>query len=245
MKRLPLSSSAIPLALCWLGYFAPWLWPLPAALRLSGYDLVEWMTFAESVRNGTYPITRLDLLWPLAGIALLTALTVQTENKPPGREERKETTKNPLKSVPSVVKTFAPFALFAVRNWPGILLSLFASYLILPAYPFILTAHADPELRPQLILGLVTGLAALFAAALARRRPHWVPLWSSLISLISLFTTIRAFLLIRQPLADILAHPAPVGFGFYVAVIGFGLVAMQNLTRLWRDGRMPASYTRV
>ncbi|MEK7277671.1 MAG: hypothetical protein AAB427_10005, partial [Chloroflexota bacterium] len=166
-SRLP------PLALCWLGYFAPWLWPVPAALRLSGYDLVEWMTFAESVRNGTYPVTRLDLLWPLTGIALLTALTVQTENKPPRREERKETTKNPLKSVPSVVKTFvAPFALFAVRNWPGILLSLFASYLILPAYPFILTAPADPELRPQLILGLVTGLAALLTVALVRLHPH-------------------------------------------------------------------------
>ncbi len=237
--RIPHSAFRIaPLLLAWLGYFAPWLWPLPAALRLSGYDLVEWMTFAESVRNGTYPITRLDILYPLAGIALLSAIVVPSfaeKNPPPSREERQE--KNTFSSLRAL-------CVFAIKPFPA----LFASYLILPAYPFILTAPADPELRPQLILAVATGIAALLTVALVRLHPHRATLWSSLtslISLISLFATVRAFLLIRQPLADILALPAPVGFGFYVAVVGFGLVAMQNLTRLWRDGRMPASHTRV
>ena len=182
------------------------------------------MTFAESVRNGTYPITRLDLLWPLAGIALLTALLPS----PRGRGAGGEGESNNL--VIAMV----------------ILLSLFASYLILPAYPFILTAPADPELRPQLILGLVTGLAALLAVVLVRLHPHRATLWSSLISLISLislFATVRAFLLIRQPLADILAHPVPVGFGFYVTIIGLAWMVLESGMAALFDRCPPSGYT--
>jgi len=200
--------SLIPLALAWLGYFSPWLWPAPAALRLSAYDLVEWMTFMQSVRDGTYLITRLDLLWPLAGIALLTGL--------------------------------------AVNHWPNILATLFALFaagLILPAYPFILTAHTDPELRPQLMLGIATGVAALIAAGVSAVRPARARWLIPIIALLSLVTTVRAFAITRQPIADVLAHPAPIGYGFVLAVIGFGWLAIvpttQFLTRLWRNGRMP------
>ena len=52
------------LAAAWLGYFFPWVWPVPVALRLSAHDLVEWMTFMQTVRDGTFPVSRLDLLWP-------------------------------------------------------------------------------------------------------------------------------------------------------------------------------------
>jgi hypothetical protein len=227
--------SLIPLALAWLGYFSPWLWPVPAALRLSAYDLVEWMTFMQSVRDGTYPITRLDLLWPLAGIALLTALCSALNNKPQRREDR-EVTLNGL----SVLRAFA------ANHWPNILailFALFAACLILPAYPFILTAHTDPELRPQLMLGIATGVAALIAAGVSAVRPARALWLIPIIALLSLVTTVRAFAITRQPIADVLAHPAPIGYGFVLAVIGFGWLAIvpttQFLTRLWRNGRMP------
>lgn len=228
-----LKSPYIPLALAWVGYFTPWLWPAPAALRLSGYDLVEWLTFAQSVRDGTYPVTRLDMLGPLAGIALLTALMAQ-KDEPRRREGYKENKKDFLRDL----------CVFAVKNWLPILFALFAAFLILPGYPFILTAMEDAELRPQMLAGILTGIAVLGAIALAWRRPQWARWASGLIALLSLLATLRAFLLSRQPIADILTRPAPIGFGVVLAVVGFGWLAIVCFIRLWR-GKMPATEARV
>ncbi|MBI3241206.1 MAG: hypothetical protein HYZ49_02810 [Chloroflexi bacterium] len=227
-----MKSPLIPLALAWLGYFTPWLWPVPAALRLSGYDLVEWLTFAQSVRDGTYPITRVDMLWPLIGLALLTALTIGIELlriEPRRRQERKE----------KLFSSLCVLRVFAVKNWLQLALALFAAFLILPGYPFILTAHTDPELRPQLIAGLVTGLAVLLATTLAVYRPALAEWLSLSTSLIALTATLRAYALARQPIADIFTKPAPIGYGFMLTIVGFGWLAAQCLTRLWRNGRMP------
>ncbi|MBI4315540.1 MAG: hypothetical protein HY679_06355 [Chloroflexi bacterium] len=199
------ASRLIPLALAWLGYFGPWLWPVPVALRLSGYDLVEWLTFAQSVRDGTYPITRLDMLWPLAGIALITALAVTG-------------------SFTGSVTSPRFLGAFAVQNWAAILLSLFAAFLILPGYPFILTAASDAELRPQLVLGLTAIPTVLVVAAWAAARPRWVPIARVAVALLSLAATLRAYALARQPIADILTRPAPVGWGLVAAIVGFAAV---------------------
>lgn len=230
-----MKSPLIPLTLAWLGYFSPWLWPLPVALRLSAYDLVEWLTFAQSVRDGTYPVSRLDMLWPLIGIALLTALAIRIE--PRRRKERKE--ENSLFLFLSVLRVFA------VKNWLQLASALFAAFLILPGYPFILTAHTDPELRPQLIAGVVTGLAVSAAAGVAIVRPNWGRWASAIVALLALAATVRAYTLARQPLADIFTRPAPVGYGFILAIIGFGWLAAQCLTRIWQNGRMPTVQTRV
>jgi len=228
-----LKSPLIPLTLAWLGYFSPWLWPTPVALRLSAYDLVEWLTFAQSVRDGTYPISRVDMLWPLIGIALLTALTIEIE--PPRRNPAKRSGAGERKG---------PFFLselraLAVKNWFQLALALFAAFLILPGYPFILTAHTDPELRPQLSAGVATGLAVSAAAGVAIVRPNWARWASAIVALLALAATVRAYLLARQPIADIFTRPAPVGYGFILAVVGFGWLAAQCLTRLWQNGRMP------
>ena len=228
-----LKSPYIPLALAWIGYFTPWLWPVPAALRLSGYDLVEWLTFAQSVRDGTYPVTRLDMLWPLVGLALLTALTARKdEPQSSPRAQRKEE------------EILASFALFAVKNWLPILFALFAAFLILPGYPFILTAMDDTELRPQMLAGLLTGIAALGAVVLAWFRPNWARWASTIIALLSLLAALRAFLLSRQPIADILTRPAPIGYGVVLAVIGFGWLAVVCFISL-RRGKMPGNEARV
>ena len=236
-----MKSPLIPLTLAWLGYFSPWLWPTPVALRLSAYDLVEWLTFAQSVRDGTYPVTRVDMLWPLVGIALLTALTLRIEPrrrdpaKRSGAGERKE--ENLLSLFLSVLSRF--LQTFAVKNWLQLAFALFAAFLILPGYPFILTAHTDPELRPQLIAGVATGLAVLAAAGVAVFRPNWARWASAIIALLALAATLRAYTLVRQPIADIFTRPAPIGYGFILAIVGFGWLAAQCLTRIWQNGRMP------
>lgn len=218
----------LALTLAWVGYFTPWIWPVPAALRLSGYDLVEWLTFAQSVRDGTHPVTRLDMLWPLVGVSLLSALIVGQQFEPQWRKGRWG---EMLRAVSA----------FGVRLLPA----LFAAYLILPGYPFILTAHSNPELRPQLLLGISTGAAAIAAAALAclrRRGAEWA---IAAIAILSLAAALRAYGLARQPVADIFTRPTPVGYGLVLAVAGFSACAAVSLTRLRQDGRMPKIQTRV
>ena len=72
------SRSLLPLialvGLAGLGYFTPWVAPRPVGLQLSAHDLVEWLTFVQTVRDGTFPVGRLDMSLPLAGIVMLIAL---------------------------------------------------------------------------------------------------------------------------------------------------------------------------
>jgi hypothetical protein len=227
-----LKSPYLPLTLAWAGYFTPWLWPTPAALRLSGYDLVEWLTFAQSVRDGTYPITRLDMLWPLVGIALLTAMTTQ-KIEPQRREEHKD-----------FLYFLRDLCVFAVKNWLPILFALFAAFLILPGYPSILTAMDDAELRPQLLAGIITGVGVIGVTALAWLRPNWARWASVVIALLSVIATLRAAIISRQPITDILTKPAPVGYGVVLAVVGFGWLVVVCFIGLWR-GKMPGNEARV
>jgi hypothetical protein len=194
----------IALLLAWLGYFSPWVWPAPGALRLSAHDLVEWMTFVQTVRDGTYRVTRLDLLWPLAGIALLSALSVPVFQRPDPPSARR-----PLAVV-----------------W--LALALLAAFLILPAYPFVLTAYRDPELAPQFWLGTVCAVAAAAAWAVALRRPAWAAWPAPFISALALAASIRAVWIDRPPIADMLTLPVPIGYGWVLTAAGLG-----TLTLLW------------
>ena len=229
MKTAPRLLSFVALILCWLGYFSPWLWPVPAALRLSAHDLVEWMTFMQTVRDGTFPVTRLDLLWPLAGIAALNVLVTTQIIEPQRRKERQEISKKHL----SGLRTFA------VNYWPELLsvpIALFAAALILPPYEFIRSAPTDPELAPQFWLGIATGIAVIPLAAFAIVRPQWARWFTAITALLSLTASVRVYLIIRPPFADLLAKPAPVGYGFILVVIGFAAFLVLPLVELLRVG---------
>jgi hypothetical protein len=120
--------------LCWAGYWAPWIAHRAAALNFNGYELSEWITFLDAVRDGSLRLGRLDFLLPLACICAASALAIQATPGMPG---------------------WGRWALTAA--------TLLGAFAILPEYPFILTAHADPELRPALVLALVV-LAGVLAA---------------------------------------------------------------------------------
>ena len=189
------------LAVLWLGYFSPWVTATPVALRLSAHDLVEWLTFVQTVRDGTFPVSRLDLSLPLAGIALLAPF------------------------VPTLFDSHTPKRRFLL-NSVYLLLGLFAAFLILPAFPYVLTAYNDPELGPQFWLGIVTGLSAIPLAVFAFLRPAWARWLIPVVSLTSIIFAIRAYTLVQPALTDTLRviKPAPIGYGYVLYLIGGGIL---------------------
>jgi hypothetical protein len=199
----------VALAAAWLGYFSPWVRPVPAGLHLSAHDLVEWMTFVQTVRDGTYAVTRLDLLWPLSGIALLSALCVSRFQ--------------PAQSV-----------LFRLLDLGFLALALLAAFLILPAYPFVLTAYRDPELAPQFWLGVVSAIAALAVWVLAVRRRGPARVLIPIIALLALLAAVRAVLIVRPPIAEMLAGPLPIGYGWVLAVLGLGMLVVLSGVEMGR-----------
>ncbi|MBI5080773.1 MAG: hypothetical protein HZB17_05655 [Chloroflexi bacterium] len=192
----------IALALAWLGYFSPWIMPTPVALRLTGYDLVEWLSFAQTVRDGTFAVTRVDMVLPLMMIALLFVTQDLTGLKRPVR---------------SLL----------------IGLALINSFLILPSYPFILTAHADPELRPQLIAGVIAFVGVGLMVALAMKSPRWAERIGGVIAVGGIVFTIRAYALASPVIADILTRSAPIGYGIILAVSGFVIYFALSLIYLY------------
>jgi hypothetical protein len=139
------------LALAWSGYWAPWIAHRAAALNLNGYELAEWITFLPGLRDGSLRLGRLDFLLPLSCICLLTALAAWLTPNLPGW-----------------------------ARWAATAVAFLGAFAILPEYPFILTAHADPELRPALTLGVFTMVAVLVAGPAIPRLPQdtrWRALW--------------------------------------------------------------------
>jgi len=182
----------LALALAWLGYFSPWVMPAPVALHLTGYDLAEWLSFAQTVRDGTFAVTRVDMLLPLMMMTLLFVTQDLTGLLRPVRS-----------------------ALICV--------ALINAFLVLPSYPFILTAHTDPELRPQLIAGVITFVGVGLMVALAMKRPTWAEGIGGGIAVGGIVFTIRAYALAGPVIADLLTHSAPIGHGIILAVSGFAI----------------------
>jgi len=206
LRLLPI----LALALAWLGYFSPWVAPKPVGLQLTPHDMVEWMTFVQTVRDGTFPVTRLDLSLPLAGIALLAALTPALILTQPAR---------------------FPYWL----GLPFLALALFSALLIQPPYPFVLTAYNDPELTPQFWLGVIILIAVIPLALFSCLRPQWAKWGVPLVALTTLLLSWRAYSVVLAPLADILTKPVPVGYGFVLTLIGLvalGLLPIINF--VWR-----------
>ncbi len=194
--------SCLSLTLAWLGYFSPWITPLPVALHLTGYDLVEWLSFAQTVRDGTFAVTRLDMVLPLMMIALLFVAQDFTGLKSP---------------VKFLLIGFA----------------LITAFLILPSYPFILTAHTDPELRPQLIAGAITFVEVGLMVALSMKRPKWAEGIGGVIAIGGIIFTIRAYALASPVIADILTRSAPIGYGIILTVGGLAIYSALCVMHLY------------
>lgn len=202
LRLLPI----LALLLAWLGYFSPWVAPKPVGLQLTAHDLVEWMSFAQTVRDGTFPVSRLELSLPLAGLALLAALTPAL-----------------------ILSTPAKFPYWL--SLPFLALALFSALLIQPPYPYILTAYSDPELQPQFWLGIATLILSIPLALFAALRPRWATWLIALLSIFTLLSAWHAYTIVQPPLIDIITKPIPVGYGFILCLIGLlGLLVLATVS---------------
>jgi hypothetical protein len=175
-----------------LGYWSPWLSLPPAALRLSGYDLAEWITFLPGVRDGSLLLNRLSFLTPLACLALLLGFAAA---------------RCPLRS--------------GVR-WGLWLLGLISAYNVLPVYPYLLTAYADPEFQLQFIVACAAGGGVLLCLALP---PAWLDLPQLGLAVLGAWSGAAGLLAVRPAAMALMAGPWPVGIGWAAMLLGFAGLA--------------------
>jgi hypothetical protein len=225
MRRLPLPALLVAL----IGYWLPWLThPRAAALRLNAYELSEWITFLPAVRSGEAALSRLAFLFPLACLALLCALVAI---RPPS-----QLLLPPLGSGPRVVRpsrrgllALLP-AVPGLGGWALLLAGLLCAFVVFPPYPYLLTAHADPEYRWQLVLAILT-VAAFVVVAYLPRELNALLLF--LLAVAAIVVAVPAMLALRPQAHSVLNAVWPLGVGWPLLLLGLGLLALGGLARLF------------
>lgn len=215
---MPNRWGALFLALAWVGYFAPWAPHHVAALSLSGFDLAEWATFLPGVRDGSLSFGRLHFLAPLAALAVLSPIVA-------------------LGAFSNTERLRRAFAFGAA------LTGLVGAAAIFPPYPLTLSAASDPELRPQLLLGLLA-LGGWLVGLSVRRWPSAAAgLAQSAVALVGLAFAAWAFAAARPIVAELYNAPVGVGWGWMAALLGFaGLAFRPGVVRVGQSLLCRASH---
>ncbi|MFQ5811962.1 MAG: hypothetical protein ACE5I2_02035 [Anaerolineae bacterium] len=184
-------------ALVLIGYWGPWVDHKTAALVLSGLDMAEFVKFLPGVRAGTeFVIRELFYLPPLAA-ALCLALIGSSR-----------LWRYPLWARAIMVITAIALAI-----------------IVLPPYPFILQALSSDEFGRQ--FSMAAGCLAVIAASLLYRRLPRAIVAELLIvvSLAGAIPPLWQFLSIRSALDGVYGQPIHVGWGLWLTVAGFLVVA--------------------
>jgi hypothetical protein len=198
----PFSLALLLLALA--GYWSPWLTHPAAALRLSGFDLAEWVTFLPGVRDGSLPLSRLAFLTPLACLALL--LRIEAARTRPART--------------SGWRSFLPGAWL---GWGLLALALVCNLLVLPPYEAFRNRDYWPEYQTQFIVAC----AALLGIAVCQLLPNKVnALLQIALALVGGAYGAWALTTLRPTANELLNAPWAVGYGWIAMLVGFAGLAV-------------------
>lgn len=205
----------IGIALVLVGYWGPWVNHKTAALVLSGLDMAEFVKFLPGVRAGTeFMIRELFYLPPLAA-ALCLALIGSNRH--------------------------LRYLLWARAIM--VIIAILLAIIVLPPYPFILQALSSDEFRRQFLAA--TGCLAVITASLLYRRLPGAVMTALLIviSLAGAIPPVWQFLSIRSALDRVYGQPIHVGWGLWLMVAGFLVVAVAGGWILgigyWKSERPP------
>ena len=180
-----------------VGYWGPWVNHKTAALVLSGLDMAEFVKFLPEVRAGTeFVIRELFYLPPLAA-ALCLALTGSSR-------------------------------LWRYPRWARAIMVIVAialAVIVLPPYPFVLQALSSDEFRRQFLMA--AGCLVTIGASLLYRRLSRAVVAGLLIvfSLAGAIPALWQFLSVRSALDRVYGQPIHVGWGLWLTVAGFLVVA--------------------
>jgi len=191
-------------ALAVIGYWGPWVNHKTAALVLSGLDMAEFVKFLPGVRDGSeFMIRELFYLPPLAA-ALCLALIGSSR----------------LWRYPLWARTIM------------VIVAIVLAIIVLPPYPFILQALGSDEFRRQ--FSMAAGcLAVIGGTLLYRRLPRAVV--AGLLIVVSLAGAIPPlwqFFSIRSALDRVYGQPIHIGWGLWLTVAGFLVVAGAGVCKL-------------
>jgi hypothetical protein len=187
----------IGIALALIGYWGPWVNHKTAALVLSGLDMAEFVKFLPGVQASTeFMIRELFYLPPLAA-ALCLALMGNSRHW-----------RYPLWARAIMVTAAVALAI-----------------IVLPPYPLILQALSSDEFRRQFLMG-VGCLAVIGGALLYRRLPKAIVAGALIaISLVGAIPPLWQFFSIRSALDRVYGQPIHIGWGLWLMVAGFLVVA--------------------
>jgi len=200
-----ISLSALLVALA--GYWSPWLTHPVAALRLSGYDLAEWVTFLPGVRDGSLPLGRLIFLLPLACLALLLGLAAHAGPRRRGWRGW----------LPASAGGWALWALAGV-----------CGLLVLPPYEAFLNREYWPEYQTQFGVACAAMAGAAASGLAPRRAIGWLQV---ALAAAGAGCGAWALLTLRPAANELLNAPWALGLGWLAMLAGLAAVAV---TAAWR-----------
>jgi hypothetical protein len=192
------------IALVLVGYWGPWVNHKTAALVLSGLDMAEFVKFLPGVRAGTeFMIRELFYLPPLAA-ALCLALIGSSR-------------------------------LWRYPLWARaimVIVAIVLAIIVLPPYPFVLQALSSDEFGRQ--FSMAAGCLAVIAASLLYRRLPRAVVAGLLIvvSLAGAIPPLWQFFSIRSALDRVYGQPIHIGWGLWLTVAGFLVVAGAGVWKL-------------
>jgi hypothetical protein len=221
--------SRLFLVLALLGYWLPWLTHPAAALRLNGYELSEWVTFLPGVRDGSLPLSRLIFLLPLACLALLSGLAAARPASTLALPPLGASTPRAAAPRRAGLAAYLP-PLAGPAGWALLLLGLLLALTVLPPYPYLLTAYADPEYQTQLFVGALALLAWAVVAYLPR---DLNALLQALLALAAGLAGVWAALTVQPAASEVLNASWNLGLGWYLMLIGFAGLTVTGLARVF------------
>jgi hypothetical protein len=200
------------------GYLAPWLTHPAAGLRLSGFELAEWVTFLPGVRDGSLPLSRLAFLTPPACLALLWAVAA-------------------ARAQPSRSAGWRRFFPGSWVGWALLALALLCNLLVLPPYEVLRNRDYWLEYQPQFI---VAGAAWLGIAACQFLPKRANALLQIIFALVGGGYGAWALTALRPAANELLNAPWAVGYGWMAMLVGFAGLAVIGAIELFTTAKRKA-----